>query len=65
MDDFAETIACRNCVHNSVCMYADDYLKIINKLNDISVSLTSGSSIFVRDISWLYFTQPICKHYMQ
>ena len=65
MDDFAETIACRNCVHKSVCVHADDYSKIVNKLNDVSVSLAPGSSIFVRDISWIRLSYPVCKHYTQ
>ena len=65
MDDFAGTIACRNCVHKGVCVHADDYSKIINKLSDLSVSLTPGSSIFVRDINWIRLSHPVCKHFMQ
>ena len=59
-------ILCNKCVHESVCAYAKDFERIINRINNVYLIVSTKVSDVkhLDDFEWISYT-PHCEYFCE
>lgn len=61
MDD---RVMCKTCLHRDVCKYRDDYVGVLETIDQASVYMY-GDYVPLINIDWLEMQYPKCKRYLE
>lgn len=59
----SKNIACSSCIHANICKYKDDFVKVVQSIDTLRISISENVEMYCRDLEFLQAIKPICKNY--